>query len=659
LNYQFQIDFGQGFIDVPQPLNHAAIKIELAFTSQTPSASIQNIAFEWLGETAKKINAYVAGGNSGKSNGIYEGLPLKVLVCNTSLGFDMILDLTAQAATFECDRVVCPFKQVGGVDWFSTLSAGFSFWYLAGALTDPANGYKGPGQITIADFKKTPYVISTIPNYTQTITLSISLLAVIWQTKDTIKKLAQAIDKLAGDIGSLIGYNVAAPGKIGDIVADVIIIVAELVYLIILLNTFLTLFDDIGKNLIQAKKYKYCMRTQDLFRKACEYMGLQFSSTIYAVGSPFENETWMPKKIVMPQFQTNFFDITQNQLFSRPADENGNSNAYGYYDGSVQQFIQDMCTIHNASIVIINGVCHFEEVHFWNKQNPYKIPNTSELGYVVQSPDPHGTNATECPGALLVEFQTDTTDLNTVNYYAGTSCQIIVAPKKVGNIQHLLTPPGQTIIFPCALGKRKNYLTSFESALNNFISNVDQFLQCFILKGILTEFQDILTVASDAANHRPPTQDQFNTTYNILHGLGINSLDDRFGWLLLSDDTFSVPKLFIGYDEGGDWKVKDDPNNPQIATAINYTNHFQGKNLATRGNQYLTYNNKTFPFCCEDFLQVLNNNILLTPTGEYGKITKLIWNLEDEKAEQVDYRINTNFTNNLTETVIVDGVQQP
>ncbi len=656
--YEFKIDFGNGFETVPQPLNHSAIKVELAFTSQTPSASIQSVAFEWVGDTAKRINDYVNGGQTGSTYGIGEGLPLQILICNTQIGFDLILDLNNSAALFECDKVVCPIKQVGGVDWLSTLSAGFSFWYLAGALTDSVNGYGGsawvgpaPGKINISDFKKTPYVITTIPDFTQVMILLVSDLGILFQIKTTIELIAKDGEMLIGDLGNIGGSLLAILGAIAKAIADLAIVILEVAYLVILvallINTTIKMFD----NIIQVKKYKLCMREKDLFIRACQYMGLNFSSTIYANGSPFENSTWMPKKILMPNINQNVIDFLAPELFERPADESHNSQAYGYYDGGVQQFIKDMCTKYNASMVVINGTAHFEEVHYWNNQTPFVIQNISDLGYVFNTPDPHGTNMQECPAALMLEFQTDTSDLNTVQKYRGTTCQVTVTPQRIGNMLHLLTPPGQVIILPCAMGKRKDYLTQAEALCQKIITDINAVINAF---SDITKLENDVNKLAKWVGFSPP----FNTVQNAPNfytKYSISGFNDRFGWLELSDDSFSVPKSFIGYDDNGDWKLTSDSE--EVMSAVNLMNNFHGKNLLSRGNQYLTYSNRKFPFCCKDFLQILNNNIIQLPSGKLGKITKLIWNLEQEIAEQVDYRINSNFTNNYSETVIIDGAQ--
>ena len=76
MDYKFSMDFGNGFIDVPQPFNHSAIKIDALYTSGNPSASISSVNFEWVGETAHRINTYIEQGTQG-GRGIYEGIPLK------------------------------------------------------------------------------------------------------------------------------------------------------------------------------------------------------------------------------------------------------------------------------------------------------------------------------------------------------------------------------------------------------------------------------------------------------------------------------------------------------------------------------------------------------------------------------------------------------
>jgi len=132
-----------------------------------------------------------------------------------------------------------------------------------------------------------------------------------------------------------------------------------------------------------------------------------------------------------------------------------------------------------------------------------------------------------------------------------------------------------------------------------------------------------------------------------------NPMGNRLGWIELSSDFTSVPKIFIGtLQSNGDWAIA---LNNQVDTSANaLMNNFHLINLPLHGNQWLTYKNKTIPLCCSDYLILKDKNYITTVDNKKGKITRLLWNLHKETAD-IDYRIQQVYTNNLKELFITDG----
>lgn len=638
MDYRYSMDFGSGYVDVPQPFNHAGVQIQLIFTGGQVQASVMSTEFEWLGDTAKKINDYIEQGTAG-GRGIYEGIGLKIEACNQNLGFDLILDLAHENARYECDRVSCPIKESGKVDWLNTVAAGFNFWYLSSPTYLQDANFNPLAQITFSDYKKTPYVITEIPNGTRIVSLTVPLFILTWQAVVMLQKLIDDAVILAGYISN----SVQLGGGVGLLVAGIVNVMVDIIQIYFLVNEIIKLVHDIIDNIIQAKKYKLCMRVEDLFKKACAYLGLSFSSSIFSTLSIYYDTTWMPKKIVQP---VQDFNLLTNANFKRPEDENsGLGTPYGYYDGTFKDFIEDMMVIFNAEVLIKNGVLYFEEKHYWNIQNAYVIDNTDEIGFTYNLPAPHGTNASECPSNYALAFQLDDNELNTIHEYVGTTCDVQVQPLVVGNNKHLLNSNGLAITFPCALAKRKETLTKPEMLINDMIDELNKLVPAlniaipllisimFGLPGFIAGF-----LIGKVFNPIP------------------NNILTRIGWLQLSNDSFSIPKIFVGTQIGDDWELHSNNYERMSAQALMYW--FHGKNLATRGNQYLTYFDKKFKFCCADFQKVLDSNYfkVYDESGQlvYGKFTKMVWDLESEIAI-ADYRINELFTTNLTERLIIDG----
>lgn len=626
-----EMNFGNGYVQVQPPVNEDGIEVDIVWNGQSPSATIQSTAFIFLGETAKGIYAEVEKRklNSGKS--IYEGIPYRVTACDLSLSFDLVLIISHPDALFSCDEVSVPIVQRGRVDWLMTATQGFSFWYLA---TEIAAGI--PGAIRRSDFKFTPYAISEIPNYSQIITLQLSVFTLLFQTIEQVNKILNLITDVTTDA---VGLDL--PRTASKEVGNLLKIIAYTAYLVFLILSLINLIKQVIENTYQRKKYKLCMREKDLFQKMCDYLGLNFSSTIYASGAEFENATWMPRKIVMPS--TAKATVYSAVTFDRPFDENTSNKSYGYFDGTAYEFIQQMTQKYNAECVVLNGTLHFEEKHSWDKAKPYQIPNTDEVGNTFNLPEPHGTNSNELTLNYLLQFSIDETEYNTFHKYRGTSANVQITPAIVGDKKNMNTPAGVVIQLDCALAKRKEYLTLPEVIVKGIVELLNGFIFAVTLpvRMLIEAINLVVSLFGGSSQAIPQLPSQTFT------------LNDRIGWMLLSNDSFSVPKTFIGTDINGDWEIAE--SSERVMSAENLMAKFHGKNLPTRGNQYLTYKNRQIPFCCKDLAQVIESNVLITPTNDYGKFDQILWNPKEEIAKTINFRVKKQFDGSLRETIIIDG----
>jgi hypothetical protein len=427
------------------------------------------------------------------------------------------------------------------------------------------------------------------------------------------------------------------------LVATLTYTILYFIYLFALVIALVNLVKNLIDNIIQPKKYKLCMREKDIFTKAFEYIGLKFSSTWYQSGSSFENATWMPKKILA-------FSAGNNPLnvFKRPADENQNfpndPNIFGHPDGNFRDFIIDMNQKYNSKITIIKGVAYFEEKHYFLKKAAFTMPNTGKVGFSYNYPRPSGTNAFELAANYSIFFATDTTDLNTLHQYTGTSVQVTISQKVTKNVQNVLLSRSEEVRLRCALAKRKENLTKVETLLNGVINALFGFCN-FIIKTVNGVVKVINKVAKFLGAKGAIIQP--------IPTLPTNILNNRIGWMMLSNDSFSTPKTFIGVQVGADWEIS--AASQGTMSAVNLLTVAHGKNLATRGNQWTTFEDHEFPFCADRYNVVKDNNVFTTPDNKFGLIETAKWDIGNEKAINVNYRINEDFTKNLKETIIVDG----
>lgn len=634
---RFEINYGFGFAPVAPPKNWQAMQIELIWTNGQPSAVLQSINFEWVGDNAQALKKYRDGGLTGATPGIYEAPGLKIYACTATpiLIFSGGIDLANPATLWECDKVTSPIKKAGGIETFEDRAKGFSFKFLA-QLSSTAPGYINPA----TDYKLTPYVISEIPNYTQTMIMQITTFLTIKELYEMITKSGQLINQVGGD---LITATASLGISAATLIADIANVVLYIIYLGLIIFALVKMIQAIIDNIIQRKKYKLCMREQDAWARGCAYLGYTFQSPIYGSTSIFKDATVMPKKIVMPDLAN---PLT---VFTRPEDEGQgfptDPNVYGHPDDTFGQFVEDMKQKYNAEVHIIGNVVHFREKHDFNNVTGFTLPNIGEKGFTYNYPDPSGTNASELAANYLLEFAIDESELNTIHKYRGTTCMVTLTPNYVSNQQNILLKGLEQISMRYSLAKRKEYLTPVENLLNdilNLVANIYNFYTGAV--------NNIISVINNAISFFGGS----STTIPTIPPMPTNLLGGRIGWMLLSNDSFSKPKTFIGYQVGTDWELF--PFTETYMSADYLMQSFHGKNLATRGNQAITFKKKTFPFCCSDFNSVQGYNVLTTADGKKGKFDKLKWDfVKQERAIDVDYRVYSNFTNNLKEKIIIDG----
>lgn len=659
---KFELDFGSGFQFVDPPQNWFDIKLEALFTSDHPSASLQSINFAWMGTTATLISNYWAIGK------ILQGIACRISVSGYNLPI-CVLDAPNEATEVSCDIIKTPIKRIQSIDWFLDQAASFNFAFLAASK---ASG--GAGIITPAMYKKTPYVKTDVVDVAhllmmiaEEITMALNLYKELQTFVKTLEDLPEAIA----------GCYTAGFAGIAGLLELIFEIITEIAYIVFLAKTMIDLFLQIREQIYQDKKYKYCMRVEDCIRAGLTYIdpSLKFSSTIFTQGTTYADTTIMPRKIQIPaSIQTaypnkNKLQKVANKIklqFDKGVDDSKNALAYGHPDNaSFKDFLADIKTVFNASDKIFQGKYEFEEKHHWLLQNlGFVLPNEGEQGYTFQYPKPFGFNVHELAMTNVLQYQLDEGDLNTIKRYQGTTCCINIVNTIPSDPLLMLNPGLSNVILPFSLASRKVYLSVVEQAVNILFTAID---------GAFTEMNKSAQAIIGALNSITgflnkvfhikiqPIQGAINAPFNLIK-------NDRIGWLEISSDTFSIPKIFIGEDIGGDWHIKnvavavvDNLGNPYgsgIAPAISATGlmmSFHAKNLMTRKNQWLLYKNKKIKMCLNDFKQFIGSNVFTTADKKIGKFEQVTWNLKENQAENINYRIQHDYIKFISETIIIDG----
>jgi hypothetical protein len=640
---EFELDYGSGFAIVDPPKNSQKMKIQLVWTNGFPNATVSGIDFIWVGKNAKNMWARKKSGITG-GLGITEGVGLRAYMwCrNTRLRFiDGYVDLANNRTKWERDSVAAPTIETGKIDQFNNVIQSIPFDYLAG-LPVGAQGRIIP----TLHYKKIPYCVVKLSHAPlQEAIVALGELAVLKMGLEAFRDISSLTTKATGDAATATATLGAATPTI---VATVIEIGVDVAYLSGCVITILLEIKKVIDSIWQTKKYKLGMLERDHWKLICDYQGLQFASPdIYAPTSKDYNATWIPKKTVIPDVN---HPLT---IFTRPYDEivnfPNNPKVYGHYDGLASSFVKTMCDKYNGACSIkmnpTTGVrtLYFTEKHYWNTQSVFTIPNTIEgNGYAANAPEPYGTNLMDLPWNYLLAYATDPTDEQTERRYQGTTWSKNISQTIVGNKSRITRGKGVVVNLECALAKRKDYLSNVENLVNN-LTNFAISLAQDVLNAEAAIYNGIVWIINlFGGNVQPITPFQLPT----------NLINNRLGWLEITDDKFSVPKSFIGIAAGGDWKIH--PNNATWSAAERLGNDYHVRNLPTHGAQQDKYKDKKFKFCCPDYLNVLEKNVVSTLAGHLGNLESLEWELETEEATS-DYGIYSVETNNLTEKTTVDG----
>lgn len=679
MRYQFDLDLGDGYFPIPLPENYEQIKLNLVFFGQIPSITVSGTDFIFRGETAKKLKEYRDKGLSG-GYGIYYAPVLKITACDNSGVFYLDLDITAEQARWECDRVSVPVRQHEQVDWLNEIAGGISFAYLASGIRQDIAGFyppTSPGAIRFNDFKKTPYAISEIPDATTVMSGLMDLTLLALQIKQAVEDLILSVRNLIGLFGryqsqlvgdaAVIGTIVGAAIYIGKATLNVFRIFANIIVIYFLLKLFSDTLNNMLKAIVQRKKYKLCMREADLFQKICDYAGLKFSSSIYAVNSKFYNATWMPRKTVYEHLTYNEINSTDvaselyntlNISFEKIGSEENNFKAFGYFEGTAKEFIEEMMLKYDAAYSVYDGTLFFEQRQNLNRQTNFLPKNSGDIGNTYNLPEPSGTNAAALSWQYSLQFQVDESELNTLNRYKGTTAQVSVTPNIEGDKRRWLNPKGKVIQLNHATAKRKDYLTNPEKLIKTFQDFYRDNLP-IILVGAYATKQIAITALGGALG---------GIIYSAATGLKtkqpsdfpLDKFDgDRIGWMLLSNDSFSIPKSFIGMNVGNDWLIS--PESEDIMNARYLLTQLHAGELAVtspvtgKHNQHKIYRENKFSFCCADFNQLQAGNAFTLPDGRKGYWQQLSWNLESEEVDESEYWINDKFTENLKAKYFADG----
>jgi len=619
MNLEFYID-GKF---VREPVEYRSLELELNFEDPTEiKTAISSEKFTWVNENADILKNYLATGITGGS-GVFYGVPLEIKVNGLTL-FNGYIDLTNDAE-FSCAKVITKVREAKNSDWMDEIADGFSFdlLYQRGIITD-------------ADFIKMPYIVSDIPDYKGAALFLISAYVIGREIVTTIKNIIDVISLIGGYL---------------SIIAGVLQLIFLIVYLVILIIALVKLIKAIMDELIQPIKYHLGMMVETHFIKACEYLGLTFSSSILQAGVPTGSE------LTSGDYSNMLLLPEKNKAGFK---KNKTAKQKGYFNGTFGDLIRAFEGVLNAKHIIIGNVFHFERRDFGSSTEVYNIPDVRKEFY--------GINADEMISNYLIQFQIDSLDLNTVNRYKGTNVKNFITHKNADPTKSDLIKGFKQPSIPFALGRRKDTLTDVEILVDKFLKAIDK-----LLTPVYTAIDAVLKVVNIAIDFINKVIKALNTigvkiplikkpAFNVNKKSLASIMSGRIGMLTLSNDMFSIPKVVL--ITGSGWEVKVATDNETKLSALkmwekfHYIESFVPSTNKPAANQSYKWNIPVIPFCIESYYKIrgLNNNNqgearIITPENNPAKLLSLKWNVWQDTAA-IKYKENKLYDNNLTEILI-------
>ncbi len=569
--------------DFGEPREWQTLKISKNFLDEKEDVTINITDLEFVLKANNYLQKRILNGLTG-GVGIFEGEPYKIVVGdegNPIYTFDGYLDFTDETTVLGREEIICSLKKREGNDWLNDVADGFSFAYLA-----------DQGVITSGDYVKVPYVINYVPDGMQLIVLSISLYMMTKELIESVQSIAEAIaditDAATPVIGVGVGFGAVAvtAWDLGNFILAALKLIARIAYTIAIVIAIKELIEQIFEQLLPAKRYHLGMSIRTLFEKACEYLGLQFQSSI-----PELDSIHIPRK-------------------DKKGGERGESG-YPTNDGPIYTFgelIRVYKEVYNADYIISNGVFRFERRDKFDVVSSFVMPNyfTNQDRLL----DGYKFNTDEMVANYNINWAYDVQDQNTLDDQTGRIFQAITTPinvidKKLVNIKNLVE-----ISIPFTIGKTKTSLTGVEELAKDLASFVDNLTGIF---GGGTNFS--------------------------------GQIKNRIGSLLLSSHFLTAGKMvkMSGNKLARDQRAEFDAR--KLWDNYHFINSFAEIN--GEHNQYVKYEEASVPMTLQGFSELLRSNKLTDSQGNEITIENILeYDVHAGKAI-INYRVKRKYTNNL------------
>ena len=602
---------------VDNPINFADLSLEIIFDNDSVDRSASITTYEWVGKSAdllKQIKDTGLSGGKGITYGVLHRIELHENGIIETLP-DRYIDLmTATYGSNEYGQsyVSADSLPKNQLDWINEVADGFSMESLY-----------NDGKLSKLDVVNVPYVISSIPNYTEAFLVIVTLTFVAIELKKVISDLIESTAKTAGYISSISG---------------IIQLIFKIIYAILLLVTIVELILDMAALIIQKIKYKPSMSWLRQLQVGCEHLGLTFRSPI------LEDDTWS-RAYIIPETFRNVEALSDSRIkgWFTP----NNDEQKGYFRGTFGDLIREAKKAFNARVVISDKEVKLLPRLKTGTANTFTLPNHDNKEFRL--------NADKIVSNYIVSLPYDASDGNTIDNYEGNVSQATLKPVVHGDPSLALMKGFEQVQIKFSRGISKTEFTAVENIVDDIFDSLDPVIGSLVKIGnggikIINAIFKAINDLNDKLSIIGIEIDLDLPEYSPLENPNLGELiDNRRRMLSLEKDFFTNPKLVL-LDVNDDYtktKLSTD-NQEKVNAEYLLLNYHQSKlfNPSPESAQRYLYDYQSVELNLKQFQQIVIEGLAKLPDGSDVDITSCKWNPATRLAE---FKIEKRelYTNNI------------
>jgi hypothetical protein len=602
---------------VQVPKNHQELSIEINFDNDSTDRQVNIVGFEWVDKEAQDLLDFFNLGMSGGA-GIFEGVPHTITLQENGSSLDLLdgyIDLST--ANWGRNQVVADSTPAAKIDWLNDVADSFTFEYL-----------REIGKIQDSDFVFVPYVVSSVPNYSDAMIATVTIVFCTVEIQDAFNQVKAALGKI---------------GTGWEAVGGVIELIFRILYALLLIVTVLNLILDLIALIIQKIKYKPAMSVNRLIEIACDFKGLTYTSDFL-----FES-TWS-KLHIIPESFSNPADVEDDRILGFFAPNTTEQN--GYFQGTFGDLLRAIKDTFNAKVVINGKQLSIEKRNKKLTTARFKLPQ-----YDVEN---WKTNAEEVVSSYLISFSYDSVEKQTINNWTGNNMQAILDLKVSTDPTLKLLKNLNQVQSPFARATRKTTFTIPEKIADNLLDDIGVIVGVFVnlANGVISVVNKAIKTINKLKSALSVIGIKIKADFDPVPRLtdpGLeNLIDNRIGMMLLDTDMITVPKLVL-LDVNSNYKLnKISALNDTKLTALNLFNEFHISNtFAPTANsaQRFEFEYDQVEMNLTDVKNVIEDRAVKLPSGEIVEVVSCNWNPFTRLATFV-VRQRKLFTNNLKQVIL-------